>query len=324
MKVSKIPALLFLTFCLVLSLSSIAGATSYSFTSSDNTGTTADMMDLEHGSYYGWSITGSKANDLASQLEDGYYIKSATLTYKNIYNWVKETNDQLNTFLLSSPPPMPGSGNYTVGLYNSDGTEKGKTYFTYKDTLTNLSRSTRDSKVRSGYDCTGPVSNRYTCTKQITTTTKQTSSRYTYISEIFKQDKATVDGTGKKLSDNLWSRADQQSLDTINWGNGVEVTRIWDKENDFANPWHDIDGPASKTNVVYNFDDLLIGILTTYAGDGSFGFGMDPDCHYYNDGITFSIETERTPVPEPGTMMLLGFGMLGLAVYGKRRMNKEV
>lgn len=29
------------------------------------------------------------------------------------------------------------------------------------------------------------------------------------------------------------------------------------------------------------------------------------------------------PVPEPGTMMLLGFGMLGLAIYGKRRMNKE-
>jgi len=31
----------------------------------------------------------------------------------------------------------------------------------------------------------------------------------------------------------------------------------------------------------------------------------------------------NVPVPEPGTMMLLGFGMLGLAVYGKRRMNKE-
>lgn len=29
------------------------------------------------------------------------------------------------------------------------------------------------------------------------------------------------------------------------------------------------------------------------------------------------------PVPEPGTMMLLGIGMLGLAAYGKRRMNKE-
>ncbi|MBV5338835.1 MAG: PEP-CTERM sorting domain-containing protein [Deltaproteobacteria bacterium] len=29
------------------------------------------------------------------------------------------------------------------------------------------------------------------------------------------------------------------------------------------------------------------------------------------------------PVPEPGTMMLFGIGMLGLAVYGKRRMNKD-
>jgi hypothetical protein len=27
------------------------------------------------------------------------------------------------------------------------------------------------------------------------------------------------------------------------------------------------------------------------------------------------------PVPEPGTMILLGFGMLSLAIYGKRRMN---
>lgn len=29
------------------------------------------------------------------------------------------------------------------------------------------------------------------------------------------------------------------------------------------------------------------------------------------------------PAPESGTMVLLGFGLLGLAVYGKRRMNKE-
>ena len=33
--------------------------------------------------------------------------------------------------------------------------------------------------------------------------------------------------------------------------------------------------------------------------------------------------TTPAPVPEPGTMILLGFGMLGLSVYGKRRMNKH-
>jgi len=36
-----------------------------------------------------------------------------------------------------------------------------------------------------------------------------------------------------------------------------------------------------------------------------------------------SITGTVAPVPEPGTMVLLGCGMLGLAIYGKRRMNKE-
>ncbi len=33
--------------------------------------------------------------------------------------------------------------------------------------------------------------------------------------------------------------------------------------------------------------------------------------------------TDVAPVPEPGTMVLLGAGMLGLAIFGKRRMNRE-
>jgi hypothetical protein len=39
--------------------------------------------------------------------------------------------------------------------------------------------------------------------------------------------------------------------------------------------------------------------------------------------FSFSSDTATAPVPEPGTMVLLGAGMLGLAIFGKRRMNRE-
>lgn len=35
-----------------------------------------------------------------------------------------------------------------------------------------------------------------------------------------------------------------------------------------------------------------------------------------------SLYGTSVPVPEPGTMMLLGVGMFGLAIFGKRRMSK--
>lgn len=37
--------------------------------------------------------------------------------------------------------------------------------------------------------------------------------------------------------------------------------------------------------------------------------------------IITSFDAEVAPVPEPGTMLLLGAGFLGLAIYGKRRKN---
>ncbi len=40
-------------------------------------------------------------------------------------------------------------------------------------------------------------------------------------------------------------------------------------------------------------------------------------------GYNINVSGDAAPVPEPGTMVLLGAGMLGLAVFGKRRMNKE-
>jgi len=71
-------------------------------------------------------------------------------------------------------------------------------------------------------------------------------------------------------------------------------------------------------------DATLSGLNTNYI-KYDFGNGFDLDGKSFIIGWTQTCANDviYQPVPEPGTMMLLGMGMLGLAVYGKRRMNKN-
>jgi hypothetical protein len=69
---------------------------------------------------------------------------------------------------------------------------------------------------------------------------------------------------------------------------------------------------TSDNQLIFNIND------NNYLTGSDFGFHWDMSCA--NDVIEGGVSA---PVPEPGTMMLFGIGMLGLAVYGKRRMNKD-
>ncbi len=72
-----------------------------------------------------------------------------------------------------------------------------------------------------------------------------------------------------------------------------------------------------------NINRNLLQILTSYiANGGNFAIGLDPDCHFFNDGISFEITTRNAPVPEPMSMALLGTGLAGL-YYRRRRQQQQ-
>jgi hypothetical protein len=86
------------------------------------------------------------------------------------------------------------------------------------------------------------------------------------------------------------------------------------------------DASFKGTTLTYTFTTAQLDLLNSWASDGFIAFGFDPDCHYYNSGISFTItRSEPNPaniiVPAPGAVILAG---IGTSLVGWLRRRKTV
>jgi len=79
----------------------------------------------------------------------------------------------------------------------------------------------------------------------------------------------------------------------------------------------------NPTDYTYTFTAAQLVALQQYLANGqNIALGFDPDCHYFNDGVTFTLNF--TPVPELANMIpisLLIATSIGLEIRRRRRAN---
>lgn len=114
------------------------------------------------------------------------------------------------------------------------------------------------------------------------------------------------------------------SGDRSTWWKQTDVTGTYamatpDNPEYFMIKTGNLNGSADYRNFLFDNKDSMAWAVVDL--DESFGILDVANIGKFSH-IGEINEGGNTPVPEPGTMMLLGVGMFGLAIFGKRRMNK--
>ncbi|KAA3634786.1 MAG: PEP-CTERM sorting domain-containing protein [Calditrichaeota bacterium] len=105
---------------------------------------------------------------------------------------------------------------------------------------------------------------------------------------------------------------------TVYEDNNPDISDAYDGQGVLIDAWTDYDGGPRGDFVTISYDFASLGILDefiSYAADGNFGFGVDPDCHFFNDKFSLTVVTDA---PEPTTMLLFAMGLVGGGILRKK------
>jgi hypothetical protein len=96
---------------------------------------------------------------------------------------------------------------------------------------------------------------------------------------------------------------------------------IWEVVNGY-NGYHLDTEHYSGTEIDSDYNQMIISQGTAFGSSTNDITNYDWITPMNGNGTFYQAQVTAAPVPEPGTMMLLGLGMASLAIYGKRRANK--
>lgn len=130
------------------------------------------------------------------------------------------------------------------------------------------------------------------------------------------------------VSDGIREYGDSSNTDALA-GNGIELNHFSSISGTGDNRIPGVNNsefrPELGATITYTFDAGELLKLIEYAEDGVIGLGFDPDCHFWNEGVTFNLLTtakQTSEVPEPATMLLFGTGLAGLAGFRMRKKKR--
>jgi hypothetical protein len=84
------------------------------------------------------------------------------------------------------------------------------------------------------------------------------------------------------------------TVGTDNQGGGDYFADTYADEAAFLDHWQNLPFTPA-VDIEHALTLAEVNTLTSYLADGFFGLGFDPDCHFWNQGISFTINTTTTP-----------------------------